>query len=79
MPTTIRLDPEIEERYSKLADRTGRSKSFYIREALVESIDRLEHDYDILADVEAYRKGKLKTYTAEEVACELGLDAQVCS
>jgi predicted DNA-binding protein len=30
---TIRLDPELEERLSKLAKATGRTKSHYVREA----------------------------------------------
>lgn len=75
MATTVRLEPELEARYKKLAHDTGRSQSFYIRQALADSIDELEWEYDLLADVELYRKGKMKTYTAEEVRRELGLDA----
>lgn len=36
---TVRLDPELEARLDELAEATGRSKSFYVREALQEFLD----------------------------------------
>lgn len=74
MPTTVRLNPKIEERYTLLANGTGRSKSFYITRALEDSIDRLEYEYGILQDVEDYRAGRLDTYTLDEVRARHGLD-----
>ena len=44
----IRLPKEIEKRLSALAKKTGRSKSFYVREAIIAHLDELENDY--LAD-----------------------------
>ncbi len=38
----LRLPPDLERRLDALAKRTGRSKSFYAREAIVEHIDDLE-------------------------------------
>ena len=38
----LRLPPDIENRLNELARRTGRSMSFYAREAIVEKIDALE-------------------------------------
>jgi len=38
----IRLDKEIEKRLSKLAMRTGRTKTFYAREAILTHLDELE-------------------------------------
>jgi RHH-type transcriptional regulator, rel operon repressor / antitoxin RelB len=38
----IRLDKEIEERLAKLANRTGRTKTFYAREAILAHLDELE-------------------------------------
>ncbi len=38
----LRLPPEIERRLDELARLTGRSKSFYAREAILEKIDQLE-------------------------------------
>jgi RHH-type rel operon transcriptional repressor/antitoxin RelB len=38
----IRLDPEIESRLERLARKTGRTKTFYAREAILEHLDDLE-------------------------------------
>ncbi len=38
----LRLPPEIEKRLDDLARRTGRSKSFYAREAILKHIEDLE-------------------------------------
>ena len=75
MPTTMRMPAEVEDRYKKLADETGRSMSFYYKKALTESIDSLEYEYGLLKQVEDYRAGKLETMSAEEVRSYLdGLD-----
>jgi RHH-type rel operon transcriptional repressor/antitoxin RelB len=42
----LRLPPEIEKRLSKLAKQTGRTKSFYAREAILRHIEDLE-DYHL--------------------------------
>ncbi len=44
MPTAVRLNPRLEDRLERLAKRTGRSKSLYIRRALEEFLDDQE-DY----------------------------------
>jgi RHH-type rel operon transcriptional repressor/antitoxin RelB len=44
VPITVRLNPRLEERLDRLAKRTGRSKSLYIRRALEEYLDEQE-DY----------------------------------
>lgn len=41
----LRLPPDIEERLEALAKRTGRSKSFYAREAILEHLEDLEDLY----------------------------------
>jgi len=38
----LRLPPEIEKRLSNLAKKTGRTKSFYAREAILRHIEDLE-------------------------------------
>ena len=38
----LRLPPEIERRLDELARKTGRTKSFYAREAIIEHIEDLE-------------------------------------
>ncbi len=42
----LRLPPEIEERLDALAKKTGRTKSFYAREAIQRHIEDLE-DYHL--------------------------------
>ena len=70
----LRLPKEIERRLEALANRTGRSKSFYAREAILEHLDDLEAAYlsdEILSRVE---DGTEKTYTLEELERDLGLE-----
>jgi RHH-type rel operon transcriptional repressor/antitoxin RelB len=38
----LRLPPEIEKRLDQLARKTGRSKSFYAREAILRHLEDLE-------------------------------------
>lgn len=42
---SVRLEPEIEERLTALAERTGRTKSFYVREAILAHLDEMEDRY----------------------------------
>jgi RHH-type rel operon transcriptional repressor/antitoxin RelB len=65
----IRLDPEIESRLEKLAKKTGRTKTFYAREAILEHLDDLEDVY--LASQRLAERAK--TYSADDVKHELGL------
>ncbi len=73
MTTSIRLDAAIEERLDKLAQTTGRSKSFYLRELINNGIDDLEDYYRAAVVMERVRSGKEKIYTLEEVEAQLGL------
>ena len=41
----IRLPEKIEKRLATLAEMTGRTKSFYVREAIIEHIEDLEDYY----------------------------------
>ena len=41
----LRLPPDIEKRLANLAKKTGRSKSFYAREAILSYLDDLEDAY----------------------------------
>jgi RHH-type rel operon transcriptional repressor/antitoxin RelB len=41
----LRLDPETEKRLESLASRTGRTKTFYAREAILTHLDDLEDFY----------------------------------
>lgn len=70
---TVRVEDDLEERLGRLASETNRTKSFYIREAILKSLDELEDVY--LADqvIERLRKGVEKTRTLDEVEECLGL------
>ena len=65
----IRLDPEIEQRLERLAEITGRTKTFYARQAILEHLEDLEDTY--LATKRLKRPAK--TYSSDEVKRELGL------
>jgi RHH-type rel operon transcriptional repressor/antitoxin RelB len=71
--TALRMPEDLAVRYEKLAKSTGRTKTFYMNEALADSIDRLEYEYGLLQQVEDYRSGKLETYSLEEVRQHCGL------
>jgi RHH-type rel operon transcriptional repressor/antitoxin RelB len=65
----LRLDPQIEERLDLLAKKTGRTKSYYAREAILEHLDDLEDAYLALHRLER----AARTYSAKEVKRALGL------
>lgn len=65
----IRLDPEVERRLESLAKKTGRTKTYYAREAILEHLEDME-DYYLAVEV-LQNPGQI--YTAEEAKRELGL------
>lgn len=71
--TSMRIPAELNERYERLAKSTGRTKTFYMTEALAAEIDRLEYEYGILKDIEDFRAGRLETVTLNELEESLGL------
>ncbi len=73
MPTSVRLPKELDQRLSTLAADTGRSKAFYIREAIAEYIEDLEDIYLAEKVLQRVREGKETLYTLEEVEQNLGL------
>jgi RHH-type rel operon transcriptional repressor/antitoxin RelB len=74
MATSIRIAPETEKRLDFLANQTGRTKAFYLRELIERGLEDLE-DYYLAADVlERVRKGEEEIYSAAEVRESLGLD-----
>ena len=70
----IRLPEEIELRLAALASRTGRSKTFYAREAILTYLEDLEDYY--LADqvVTDIRRGAEKTHRSKDVKAALDLE-----
>ena len=56
-PLSIRLDAELDARLEKLAKTTGRTKSFYIKQAIEDHLDDLEDLYLARRVVERIESG----------------------
>lgn len=69
----VRLPAEIETRLDTLAKNTHRSKSFYVREAILEHLDDLEDLYLAESRYKDMLAGKTRSFTLEEVEANLGL------
>ncbi|MFN3350875.1 TraY domain-containing protein [Pseudorhodoplanes sp.] len=65
----LRLPPEIEKRLDALAKKTGRTKSYYAREAILRHIEDIEDFH--LATRRMKRGGK--RVTLDQLERELGL------
>ena len=57
MTISIRLTPEEEARLEGLAQRTGRSKSFYVRTALYEYLTDLEDTFAADSAIDTFEEG----------------------
>lgn len=70
---SIRLEDEIDQRLEFLASETGRTKTFYVREAVLEHLEALEDAF--LADkvLSKVRNGEEKTLSLKEAMSSLGL------
>ncbi|MBH0237581.1 type II toxin-antitoxin system RelB family antitoxin [Methylobrevis albus] len=69
----LRLPPDIEARLDELARRTGRSKSFYAREAILEHLDDLEDIYLAEKRLEDLRRGDSDTVSLADLLARHGL------
>jgi RHH-type transcriptional regulator, rel operon repressor / antitoxin RelB len=72
----IRLPEKIEKRLDRLAKRTGRTKTYYAREAILKHLEDLEDIYlaeKRLADI---RAGRTKTIPLEEVMRRHGIEVE---
>jgi RHH-type transcriptional regulator, rel operon repressor / antitoxin RelB len=69
----IRLPDEIEARLDALAKRTGRSKTFYARQAILEHLADMEDLYLAEDRWLALQRGESDTVSLSMVEAELGL------
>lgn len=69
----VRLPEAIESRLDHLAKITGRSKSYYVREAILAHIEDLEDVYLAEKRLEDLREGRSWAESLAEVERELGL------
>jgi RHH-type transcriptional regulator, rel operon repressor / antitoxin RelB len=73
MPISLRLPADVESRLAALSALTGRSKTFYATEAIVEHIDDLE-DAHLSAEVLArVRAGAEARVPLSELLADYGL------
>jgi RHH-type rel operon transcriptional repressor/antitoxin RelB len=68
----VRLDKELEERLERLAAKTGRTKTFYAREAIEAHLDDLEDFYLAEERLRDFREGD--AIPLADLKAELGLD-----
>ena len=67
----IRLPEEIENRLANLATQTGRTKTFYAREAIIEHLSDMEDKYLALSRLE----NPGKRWTLDEMEQDLDLES----
>ena len=70
----IRLPAEIETRLANLAKTTGRTKTFYAREAILEHLDDLEDLYLAEQRLVDLRAARSTTVPLEEVMKRYGME-----
>ena len=70
----IRLPEEIEKRLDALAKETGRTKSFYVREAILEQLDDIEDYYLAEKTWREVESGKAKLIPIEQIVKRYGLE-----
>lgn len=67
----LRLPKDLEERLEFMAKRTGRTKSAFARQAIIENIDALEDEFLL---EKAYAQSDGTTYTLAKVKEMWGVD-----
>ena len=67
------LPQSIEERLERLARRTGRSKAYYAREAILEHIEDLEGLYLAEGSLERIRRGEERAIPLKDALKRHGL------
>ena len=70
---SLRLPDDVSARLQDLAERTGRSKTFYMVEAIREHLDDLEDVYLAEQRLSDHRSGKTQAVPLEEVMKRYGL------
>lgn len=73
MTISVNLGKDIEARLAHLAEATGRTKTFYLRQLVEEHLEELEDVYLAQQALERIRNGE-PTYSMEQVRKELGLE-----
>lgn len=74
MPISLRLPDDISSRLQKLAQLTGRSKTFYMLEAIREHLDDIEDLYLAEQRLLDHRAGKTQAVPLKDVMRRYGLE-----
>jgi RHH-type transcriptional regulator, rel operon repressor / antitoxin RelB len=70
----IRLPEDIEARLDKLAKRTGRTKTFYARQAILEHLDDLEDVFLAEKRLASLRASRTRSVSIDKVLTAHELD-----
>jgi RHH-type rel operon transcriptional repressor/antitoxin RelB len=70
----LQLPPDIEARLIELSKRTGRSKSFYVRQAILAHLDDLEDVYLAKRRLEELRRDEGDSVPLAELTARYGVD-----
>ena len=73
-PFSIRLDKELAARLERLVRLTGRSKSFYVKQAIEEQIADLEDLFLARKIAKRVAEGREGVTTLEDLERELGVE-----
>ena len=71
---SLRLPDDVSRRLQQLADRTRRSKTFYMIEAILEHLDDLEDLYLAEQRLIDLRNGRSETIPLDELMKRYGVD-----
>jgi RHH-type rel operon transcriptional repressor/antitoxin RelB len=71
---SLRLPDDVSERLANISALTGRSKTFYMVEAIQEHLDDLEDLYLAEQRLTEVRAGKSETVSLEDVMRRYGLE-----
>ena len=71
----IRLPKDIEDRLTDLAEKTGRTKTYYAREAILQHLEDLEDIYIAQRRSEDIKAGRSHTIPLEDVMKRYDLES----
>ena len=74
MATSIELSTEVERRLISLANRTGRTKDYYVQQVISRGLEEVEDDYLASQVLERVRQGEEPVFSSAEVRKRLGLE-----
>ena len=74
MATSIELSTEVGRRLISLANRTGRTKDYYVQQVISRGLEEGEDYYLASQGLERVRQGEEPVFSSAEVRKHLGLE-----